>query len=65
MAIRPIINNTMQLGVICGACYPHDEGYKSYQGNNHFRGVLVLHDVRGSFADIMPVSLEFLERKYG
>ncbi len=65
IGIRPIIDGSMQLGIICGACYPHDEAYKGYQGNNHFRGVIVLHDVRNGFADPMFVSLDYLNRRYG
>jgi hypothetical protein len=52
--------------VIAGSCYLHDEDYMSSQGNNHFRGFLVLHDVspEGEF-DLMSVSLKYLEKKYG
>ena len=65
VGIRPVLDGSMQLGIICGACYPHNEGYKGHQGNNHFRGLVVLHDVRGGFADPMFVSLDYLKRKYG
>lgn len=65
IGIRPIIDNSMQIGIICGACYPHNEDYKGYQGNNHFRGVVVMHDVRNGFAEPMPVSLNYLKRTYG
>lgn len=65
IGIRPVIDGSMQLGIICGACYPHDESYKGHQGNNHFRGVIVLHDVRSGFADPMLVSLDYLNRRYG
>lgn len=65
IAIRPVLSGSMQLGIICGACYPHDEPYKGYQGNNHFRGVIILHDVRDGFADPMFVSLDYLNRRYG
>lgn len=65
IGIRPIIDDSMQIGIVCGACYPHDETYKGYQGNNHFRGLVVLHDVRNGFAEPMPVSLNYLKRRYG
>lgn len=64
IGIRPIIDNSMQIGIVCGACYPHDEGYKGHQGNNHFRGLIVMHDVRNGFAEPMPVSLDYLRRTY-
>ncbi len=50
---------------ICGSSYEHDEDYLGPQGNKHFRGLLMLHEVtgEGSF-DIMPVSMSYLRRKY-
>lgn len=65
VAIRPSIDGKMQIGIINGACYPFDEDYKGFQGNNHFRGVTVLHDVKDGFGCPMFVSLEFLMEKYG
>lgn len=65
VAIRPTLDKNMQIGIINGACYPHDEDYKGPQGNTHFRGLTVLHDVRNGFGDPMFVSLDYLERKYG
>lgn len=50
--------------LICGACYLHDEFYKGPQGNNHFRGIFVLNEVRDGNYDLMEVSLNFLCRKY-
>lgn len=65
IAIRPTLDNKMQLGIINGASYPHDEGYKGFQGNNHFRGVMLLNEVEDGFALPCPVSLDFLKKKYG
>lgn len=54
-----------QFGLICGAAYLHDETYKSYQGNHHWRGVIVLHECDGDgSADPMFVSLDYLCRRY-
>ena len=64
IAIRPSIDNKMQIGIINGAAYPFDEDYKGYQGNNHFRGVTMLHDVRDGFGSPMFVSTEYLMNKY-
>lgn len=53
-----------QHGLVAGACYLHDEEYKGPQGNAHWRGVVVCHQVeRGSY-DPMFVSLDYLCRKY-
>lgn len=64
IAIRPTIDGKMQIGIVNGAYYPHDEDYKGYQGNNHFRGITVLHDVREGYGDPMMVSLDYLLRRY-
>lgn len=64
IALRPTIDNKLQLGIVNGACYPHDEGYKGYQGNNHFRGLTVLHEVEDGFGLPMFVSLDFMKEKY-
>lgn len=48
--------------IIAGSCYEHDEDYLGYQGNKHWRGVLVFHDVNDGDFDLMPVSLKYLEK---
>ena len=50
--------------IIAGSCYEHDEDYLGAQGNKHWRGVLMLHDVRDGEFDLMPVSLDYLKGKY-
>jgi len=65
IALRPILNDRMQIGIVNGACYPHDEAYKGAQGNNHFRGLIVLNEAQDGFALPMPVSLNYLEKRYG
>lgn len=65
VAIKPTIDGQMQIGIINGACYPHDEPYKGPQGNTHFRGLTVLHDAKDGYGDPMFVSLDYLKRKYG
>lgn len=40
-----------RIAIIMGSSYLHDEGYLRYQGNNHWRGVVVMHDVsNGEFS---------------
>jgi len=51
-------------GIIAGSCYEHDEDYLGFQGNRHWRGVLMLHEIKDGAFDLMPVSLNYLERKY-
>lgn len=50
--------------IIAGSCYEHSEDYMSSQGNNHWRGFLMLHDVRDGEFDVMPVSLKYINQKY-
>lgn len=50
--------------VIAGSCYEHNEDYMSPQGNKHWRGFLVLHEVQDGRFDLMPVSLNYLNKKY-
>ena len=53
-----------QHGLVAGACYLHDEGYKGPQGNNHWRGIIVKHQVTEGQYDPMMVSLDYLCRRY-
>lgn len=55
----------MLTSIIAGSCYEHDEDYLGPQGNKHWRGFLMLHEVDDGQFDLMPVSLDYLERKYG
>ena len=51
--------------IIAGSCYEHNEDYLGPQGNNHWRGALMLHDVKDGQFDLMSVSLSYLDKKYG
>ncbi len=64
IATRFTIGGKQQWGIICGACYEHEESYKGPQGNDHFRGVIMLHDVHEGTFDPMFVSLKYLRHRY-
>lgn len=49
--------------LICGSCYLHEEEYKGWQGNNHFRGVAMLHNVKDGMYDLEQISVERLLAK--
>lgn len=53
-----------QHGLVAGACYLHQENYKGPQGNAHWRGVIVKHEVEDGSYDAMFVSLNYLCRRY-
>ena len=51
--------------VIAGSSYLHDEPYLGPQGNaGHWRGVVLLHDVKDGEFVVNPVSTQHLIRKY-
>ena len=54
-----------QWGLICGGCYMHQEDYKGVQGNKHFRGIVLKHNVHNGSYDPLFVSLDWLEKEYG
>jgi hypothetical protein len=60
VAIQPVLDGTMRLGIVAGASYLFDEGYKGHQGNNHFRGVVMLYGANSGYADPSFVSTKFL-----
>lgn len=49
--------------VIAGSCYEHNEDYLGAQGNEHWRGMLMLHEVNDGQFDLMPVSLDYLRKR--
>jgi hypothetical protein len=50
--------------IIAGSCYEHEEDYLGHQGNKHWRGFLMLHEVNDGQFDLMPVSLDYLNKRY-
>jgi hypothetical protein len=50
--------------IICGSFYEHNEDYLGAQGNHHYRGFYVLHDVNDGAFDEMAVSIKFLKERY-
>lgn len=52
-------------GIFAGSFYQHDEDYLGPQGNNHWRGIWMLHNVTNGDFDVMPVPLQYLKQKYG
>ncbi len=57
-------DGVMLTAVIAGASYQHKESYLGPQGNKHFRGILMLNDVRkGGEFELMAVSLNHLKKR--
>jgi hypothetical protein len=54
----------MRHGLVCGSFYQHDEHYRDAQSNGEWRGIVVLNEVRDEGYDIMPLSMNYLRRRY-
>ncbi len=52
-------------GIFAGTFYQHEEDYLGPQGNQHWHGIWMLHEVNDGAFDEMPVSLGYLRKKYG
>ena len=52
-------------GLFVGGYYQHDEDYLRWQGNKHWRGLWMLHEVDDGSFDEMPISIGYLKKKYG
>ena len=50
--------------IIAGASYTHHEDYLGPQGNEHWRGIIVLNEVRAGSFDPLFVSADYLCRRY-
>lgn len=53
------------IGLFAGVYCQHDEGYLGPQGNRLHRQLWMKHEVNDGFYYPMPVSLEYLKKKYG
>jgi hypothetical protein len=51
--------------IIAGSCYEHEEEYLGPQGNKHWHGVVMLHNVSDGSFDEMFTPLHYLRAKYG
>ena len=57
-------DGTRLQSIIAGSFYEHEEDYLGPQGNQHWRGFLMLHEVEDGSFDLMPVSLKYVKGKY-
>lgn len=64
VATRFTLGGQQQWGIVAGAFYSHIEDYKGYQGNDHFRGFILLHRVIDGSFDPCFVSIDYLKEKY-
>lgn len=64
VATRTLHTGEQQWAIICGASYPHNESYKGYTGNKHWRGIIVKHTVKNGSYDPLFISMEYLRDRY-
>jgi len=65
MGLLPRSNGTTIQGLVAGAFYQHNEGYMGIQGNkSHWRGAVMLNELQDGKYDIMPLSMDYLLRKW-
>jgi len=67
-------NTVVEIQVDCGTmvvegyghhnCYEHDEEYKGVQGNHHWRGIILKHNVKQGSYDPLFISLDWLKNEY-
>lgn len=50
--------------IIAGSCYEHNESYLGHQGNQHFRGIMMLHDVDDGCFNECFIPLTHLRERY-
>jgi hypothetical protein len=50
--------------LIIGSCYEHDEDYMGVQGNQHWRGLYLLHNCKEGSFDECAVPLSYIKEHY-
>lgn len=58
-------DGTRMTGLFAGIFNQHDESYLNAQTNDSWSGVWMFNEVKDGAFDEMPVSLDYLRRKYG
>lgn len=57
-------DGTLLTSIIAGSFYLHDEEYMGPQGNNHWRGALMLHNCEDGQFDLNLLPMKYLKEKY-
>jgi hypothetical protein len=61
---KPLANGRIHRGIVAGSFYLHDENYKGAQGNNHWRGLLMLENTKDGNFDLREFSMANLKDRY-
>lgn len=65
IAFQRRADGTQITGLFAGIFYPGEEGYLNAQTNGSWSGIWMLHDVKDGSFDEMPISMKYLEKRYG
>lgn len=57
-------DGTPVCSIIAGSYYLHDEDYMDSLSNKHWRGIVMLHEVKNGSFDEMFLSIDYLRSKY-
>ncbi len=60
-----LADGTRRVGIVAGSFYSHDEAFMGGQGNEHWRGIIQLNEVKDGGCDICELSMNYLMRKHG
>lgn len=64
VAMKHLSNGTTIRGLVAGSFYQHNEHYKGPQGNHHWRGCLMLHEVKNGNYGLMELSINYLLKEW-
>lgn len=64
VATRTLHNGVQQWSIVAGSSYDFDEDYKGFTGNCHYRGIVVMHNVKNGGFDPLFVSTEYLKERF-
>lgn len=64
--IATVTNNVgdKMWGLVAGSFYMHDEGYIGPQGNDHFRGIVMMHNVQNGDYNPCIIGMNYLLENY-
>ena len=64
VAMKPLSNGKVIRGLVAGSFYQHDELYKGHQGNHHWRGCIMKHEVKDGNYGLLEISLKYLLKEW-
>lgn len=62
---RQFPGKTRKHGLVAGSFYQHAEHYRDLQCQDEWRGIVILNEVTDGDYCVMPLTLDYLQRKYG